>query len=124
MEGQLSMHRMQVRQVKREVDLALRLVRLIEPLMVEDGDKDKIQADLQKEASRMLPFQPSQLHSSASPEEHSSAGQHLLAGWDYVTFLPIMTPPCACLSLAWCCSASKCTALPPGCPAGRTLVWR
>ncbi|KAL3903674.1 MAG: hypothetical protein SGPRY_011582, partial [Prymnesium sp.] len=56
MEGQLSMHRMQVRQVKREVDLALRLVRLIEPLMVEDGDKDKIQADLKKEASCMLPL--------------------------------------------------------------------
>ena len=48
MEGQLSMHRMQVRQLKREVDCALKLVALLQPYV--DGDADGFRAKLQREA--------------------------------------------------------------------------
>ena len=48
MEGQLSMHRMQVRQLKREVDCALKLVALLQPYV--DGDADGFRARLQREA--------------------------------------------------------------------------
>jgi len=48
MEGQLSMHRMQVRQLKREVDCALKLCALLQPYV--DGDADGFRAKLQREA--------------------------------------------------------------------------
>mmetsp|Transcript_42243 Transcript_42243/g.105222 ORF Transcript_42243/g.105222 Transcript_42243/m.105222 type:complete len:603 (-) Transcript_42243:344-2152(-) len=53
MEGQLSMRRMQVRQLKREVELANNLVRLIQPLLEEGANMEKVEADLKKEAAEL-----------------------------------------------------------------------
>ena len=56
MEGQLSMHRMQVRQLKREVDCALKLVALLQPYV--DGDADGFRAKLQREAVELASGKP------------------------------------------------------------------
>ena len=53
MEGQLSIRRMQVRQQKREVELALELVKLLQPMLEPEPDAEAFRERLQKEAKEL-----------------------------------------------------------------------